>query len=417
MSLLEVLPIPGSKETIVDEIFERFLGASRIFRNRDVLRHDYLPDHLPHREEQISRLAVILSPVLKGSRGSNAFIYGKTGTGKTAVSRFVLKKLVQKCDEVGRPIHACYVNCRIAGTAYRVLASLCESIGVYVPFTGLATGEVFHRFRKGVFASKRPVVVVLDEIDALVKAHGDDVLYELTRINEGVVGGGVVIVGISNDLRFKEYLDPKVLSSLSEEEVVFRPYTANELYDILTERASAAFLDGVVSDAAIRLCAALAASEHGDARRALDLLRVAGEIAEREEANRVTEDHVRRAQEKIEYERVVEVLKTLPFHAKLVVCSVYLLEGLEKPAATGDVYEVYKRVCSEVGVDPLTQRRISGIINELDAVGVLNARVVSMGRYGRTKHIGLGIPKLYIRRVFLGDEVLSRFFGEELSPG
>lgn len=391
----------SKRHDLLENIFNSFLKGPKIFKDREVLRPDYVPEHLPHREDQLQRVGGILAPVLRGFRGSNLFIYGKTGTGKTAVVRHVLDRLIHKSHEVGASVEACYLNCRLIGTDYRILARLGERLGVKIPFTGLATNEVFDRFKTELDVKRILMIVVLDEIDALIKAHGDSLLYELTRINENLKHGRVSIMGISNDLRFKELLDPRVISSLSEEEVVFKPYTAPELKDILLERAKASFTDGVLSDGALNLCAAFAAAEHGDARRALDLLRVAGELAEREGSSKVIEDHVRRAQEEIEQDRVVVVLKTLPLHSKLVVCGAYLMKRAEvEGSVTGDVYEVYKELCGQLSFEPLTQRRVSGLINELDIIGVLNARVVNLGRYGRTKKIRLGVANSVVKHVF-----------------
>ena len=178
--------------------------------------------------------------------------------------------------------------------------------------------------------------------------------------------------------------------------------------DILAERAKLAFHDGVLTDGALSLCSALAAAEHGDARRALDLLRVAAEIAEREGAKQITEEHVRLAEKRIEHNRVFEAIKNMPLHSKLVLCSVYLLSKAKvNYAITGDIYEVYRELCNETGISPLTQRRVSTLISELDAMGLLNSRVVSMGRYGRTKKIRLGIGRTVIKEVFQNDERLG----------
>lgn len=396
---------------VLEGIFDKFLSGAQIFGNRDVLRHDYIPDTLPHRDEHIQRLGAILAPALTGSKISNVFVYGKTGTGKTIVAKFVLDRLERKAKEVGAPVRICYVNCHLAGTNYRVLAELCRSAGLDVPFTGLAVGELLERFKNGLTAGKAAVLVVLDEIDALIKGRDDSLLYELTRVNENLRRSWVGLVGVSNDLHFKEFLDPRVLSSLSEEEVVFRPYLANELYDILLDRARVAFIDGVLLDPSLKLCAALAAGEHGDARRALDLLRVAGELAEREGVTQVTESHVRQAQQKIEHDRVSEVLKSLPAHSKILLMGAYLIANhVPEGAITGDVYEVYRELCSASQVEPLTQRRVSGLVNELDLMGILNARVVSFGRYGRTKKIRLGVSPRVIAETYSEDTLVGRLF-------
>ena len=393
----------------LDLIFERVLEGGEIFRDRNLLRHDYMPTSLPHREDQIKRLGSILAPSLAGDRVSNLFAYGKTGTGKTIVTRYVLEHLQRKAKEHQRRLEISYVNCRLMGTNYRVIADLCQTLGIHVPFTGLAVGEVLDRLKNALRKHDGPFLVVLDEIDALVRRSEDDsLLYELTRVNESLGDGWIGLIGISNDLHFKDFLDPRVLSSLGEEELIFKPYTSDELYDILYQRSQQAFQGEVLDQAALRLCAALAAGEHGDARRALDLLRVAGEIAERDQAPRVLENHVRQAQSKVETDRVKEVLASLPLHSRVLLISALHLESARKDGgATGDVYAVYRELCTVAHVDHLTQRRVSGLVNELDIMGILNARVVSFGRYGRTKKIRLGVEARAITNTFQDDELVK----------
>lgn len=393
-------------QNILNDVFDSFVNGERLFKDREVLRHDYLPEKLPHREDQIRLLGQTVAPVLKNARSSNIFIYGKTGTGKTAVTKYVLSHLESKAKEYGAQVKFCYINCRMVGSEYRVFASLSQSVGLTIPFTGLSVGEVFERFRSGLDNSRIIFIIVLDEVDALIKEHGDSFMYELTRINETLSKSKVSIIGISNDLRLKEFLDPRVFSSLSEEELVFRPYDASELRNILLERSKLSFHEGVLSEAALSICSALAAAEHGDARRALDLLRVAGEVAERQKDKTITDEHVRQAERHIEHNRVVEALKNLTLHSKLVLLSVYHLN--KSSATTGEIYDVYNELCGEQGSGLLTQRRLGTLINELDSMGLLNAKVVSMGRYGRTKKIRLEIARSLIRDVFVNDARFSR---------
>jgi cell division control protein 6 len=391
---------------VLDDVFDSFVNGLPLFKDREVLRHDYLPEKLPHREEQIRLLGGTIAPVLRNARCSNIFIYGKTGTGKTAVTKYVLSHLESKAKEYGASVKFCYINCRMTGSEYRVFASLSQSVGLSIPFTGLSVGEVFDRFRSGLDSSKIIFIIVLDEVDALIKERGDAFMYELTRINETLSKSKVAIIGISNDLRLKEFLDPRVFSSLSEEELVFRPYDASELRNILLERSKISFHDGVLTESALSICAALAAAEHGDARRALDLLRVAGEVAERQGAKIVTEEHVRQAEKHIEHNRVIEALKNLTLHSKLVLLSVYHLN--KSSATTGEIYDIYNELCGEIGAGLLTQRRLGTLVNELDSMGLVNAKVVSMGRYGRTKKIRLEISRSIIRDVFNDDNRFDR---------
>ena len=394
----------------LDEIFERVV-KSRIFRNRDILSPDYIPERLPHREKEIKAVGSVVAQALRGSKPNNIFIYGLTGTGKTAVTLYVLKRLEAKAKQIGAPVWYAYINTRQRDTPYKVLADIASALGVRIPFTGLSTAEVYSRVVRALARRSGVLIVVLDEIDWLVRRRGDDILYKLTRIGYELPQSAtkVSIIGITNDVRLVEDLDPRVKSSLGEEEIVFPPYNAEQLRDILEERAREAFNPGVLDDDVIPYCAALAAREHGDARRALDLLRVAGEIAEREGANRVAVDHVKRAWEVIERDRVVDVIKTLPLHARLLLTALLVeLEIRRKPyTTTGELYEAYREVARRVGLEPVTQRRISDLINELDMLGLINARILSRGRYGKTRIIRLAVKTQHLLDALEGEELVS----------
>ncbi|MGC8555404.1 MAG: Cdc6/Cdc18 family protein [Conexivisphaera sp.] len=403
----------GSRRDVLDEIFNRVITSSSIFLNRDVLRNDYVPDHILFRDNEISQLGQMLAPLLRGNKPSNIFLYGKTGTGKTVVARYVMRKMNEKFRELGLNSTFIYVNTRLASTQYKVLVDLGSQLDVSIPFTGLSLSEASSRIFERIRRDGRNVVVILDEIDYIVKNFGDDMLYEFTRVNNQLSGNFITIMGISNDLKFKEYLDPRVLSSLSEEEVVFPPYTVEELEAILRDRAAAAFRPGAVSDSAIRLCASLAASEHGDARRAVDLLRVAGELAEREGSDEVTADHVSRASRSIERDRTYEVIRSLPLHGKLILAAVL---ATPEEANTGRLYSNYVAIARRLGVEPLTQRRVSGILSELDVLGVVNAPVVSSGRFGRSKRIKLAVPRDAVMRALGEDELVSSILRRAAAP-
>ncbi|WP_128905022.1 Cdc6/Cdc18 family protein [Halorubrum amylolyticum] len=442
-------------------LFDDLLSGEPIFENKEVLRPSYTPHELPHRNDQINRMATILVSALRGETPSNILIYGKTGTGKTASAKFVSQELESTSQKYDVPCEVEYINCEVTDTQYRVLAQLantfieknqmviadrldrCRELRSTavddptaltdtefatvddldarideleadademeeVPMTGWPTDRVYSTFFEAVDYHERVVVIMLDEIDKLVEKSGDDTLYNLSRMNSELNRSRISIMGISNDLKFTDFLDPRVKSSLGEEEIVFPPYDANQLRDILQHRADIAFKQDALTDDVIPLCAAFAAQEHGDARRALDLLRTAGELAERSQAEIVAEKHVRQAQDKIELDRVVEVVRTLPTQSKIVLFAVILLEknGVHN-INTGEVFNIYKRLCEEIDADVLTQRRVTDLISELDMLGIVNAVVVSKGRYGRTKEMGLSVPVEETEAVLLSDSRLG----------
>jgi len=395
-----------------ENVFKQYLTGKQIFRNnREILRPSYIPGDLPHRQGQINQLAQITVTALKGERPSNVLVFGKTGTGKTAVVKY-LGNEIKKADSELNKVTFLYMNCEVVDTQYGVLQNIgnqfIQDFEDRIPFTGWSTERVYNILREKVDDQNRVIIIVLDEIDKLVYKSGDDVLYHLSKINDDLKNSRVSVIGISNDLKFTEFLDPRVKSRLGEEKLVFPPYNAEQLQDILHQRAALAFDQGILEGAVIPLCAALAAQEHGDARRALDLLRIAAEIAERSNDDHITEAHVYKAKNKIELDCVTEAVKTLPTQSKLVLLGILINEEKNNGRlTTGDVYETYRDLCKVVGVACLTQRRVTDLISELDMLGIIHARVKSFGRGGRTKEIEAAVPLAETRCTLEEDEILQ----------
>ena len=381
-----------------ENIFDNILTMKTLFIQKEALRHNHQPKILPHREAEVKEISLNLVEALKGHIPSNMILYGVTGAGKTAVTNYVCEELQTKGGQIGRGVHPVLVNCRKIDTQYRVLSHLGNTLlesheKSDIPFTGWPTDRVFNELVKRMDLKGGVHVLVLDEIDHLVKKSGDDLLYNLTNLNAELDQARCSIIGISNDLKFTGYLDSRVRSRLGQEDLVFKPYNARQLQDILSERAAVGILEDVLSEAVIRLCSALAAQEHGDARRALNLLRVSTEKAEQCGEAVVLERHVRMAQNQIECDQFTPAIAALPSQQKLVLFSILQIEqqGLRN-IATGEIYEIYKQACKHFGNNILTQRRLTTLLSELDTLGIVTAKTISRGRYGRTKQVNSCIP-------------------------
>ncbi len=401
----------------LQDVFNNFIEAKSLFQNRDVLSISFTPESIPHREKQINDLGKILAPSLVGARPSNVFIYGRTGTGKSLVSLYVTAELLKTINEKQKDVklRTIYINCKMkksADTEYRLIASIAKELGKDVPFTGLPTEQVYKMFFESIDSEKQTIIVIIDEIDTLVEKTGDGILYNLTRINQELKNAKVCIIGITNNLSFIDNLDPRVKSSLSEEELVFPPYNAVQLKDILRERAEKAFSPESLDNGVIEKCAALAAQEHGDARRALDLLRVAGELAERSGSAKVMLQHVDTAEEKIDTDKFVEIIKTQPKQSQIVLYTILRLTEAQDAKLSGnkaqpsggaadgkkeiltiDVLTAYQDNCRKFSLKALTQRRVSDLIAEFDLFGIISSKTVSRGRYGRTRVITLSLSE------------------------
>jgi len=386
----------------VDKLLDAVESGKSLITNREILHFTYIPDTIPHRNTEQEQITQTLIPILKHSRPSNLLVYGKPGTGKTLVVKKILSQIQKRVEKTNFPIKLVYANSKEETTLYGLLVSFGRELGLgekELPSTGLAISEVFKRLLKTIEENHYNVVFVIDEIDHLVhlvSKTGNDVLYQLTRANERLKKATLTLVGISNDLTFKERLDPRVISSLGEEEIVFTNYTVEQLKKILEDRIQLAFIKDAVEESSLNLCAAMAGREHGDARRAIDLLRVAGEIAEREQSNIVKEEHVRKASQKIEEDKETTALRSYPLHEKLLIIAVMKASGF----STGEIYTAYKSLCKVIRQKELTQRRITQMLSDVELSGIITGRIIHQGIHGRTKKYKLTISPEMVKNTF-----------------
>ena len=405
-------------ETIKDDLddyFDEFLSSKPIFENKSILQSNYKPDKIPHRENYLKDIAKILAPALRKERPSNLFIYGKTGTGKSLCVNHVVRKIENIASAKEIPLEIISINCKlkkVADTEYRILLEILKQLGKEMPSTGISTNELYKELYETIDKKEKRYILVLDEIDALIQKTGDEVLYNLTRINPELKKSEISIVGITNDLTIMDTVDARVKSSLNEEEIVFIPYNAIQIQDILKDRAEKAFKPGVLHQEVIPIASAYAAREHGDARRALELLRFAGELAERESSAMIMPDHILNADKKSERNRVIDIIKSQPKQFQMVNYAIIKTSMKEKhnlvtskktmiiePTTTGAVYDYYNKIAKDTGNTTLSLRRVSDIIVELDVLGIINFKLVSKGRYGRTRFISMGLPKSLYKEV------------------
>lgn len=392
-------------------MFDSFLRKESVFSNKEALQDEYVPAVLPHRNTQIQQIATILLPSLRGEHTSNVFIYGKTGTGKTIATKFVSLELEEFSRQHSLNLSIIYVNAnlkKVADTEYRLIAHLASQFGASVPPTGLPTERVYEAFYEVLDATPRRVILILDEFDTLIRKCGNDLLYNLTRLNTLLKNARVSIIGITNDLQLLHHLDPRVRSSLAQEEIFFPPYDAIQLQDVLAARAPFAFHQGTLETGVIPKAAAYAAGEHGDARRALNLLRVAGELADRTGMPHVDAAHVDAALQKIETDNLLDVIRAQPQQSKNVLYSIILLKETQIEFTTGELYDKYREICGRAGHRVLTQRRVSDLIEELDMMGLIRSSIISKGRYGRTRDIQLSVSDGLLPKVV---DILKPEFG------
>src|SRR3990167_8528109 len=195
------------------QFFNGYLEKQPLFLNKKVLQSNYTPENITHRAEQINYIAGILAPALRLEKPSNLFLYGKTGTGKTLTVKYVMEQMIEVSNKKDISFGMYYINCklkRVADTEYRLIAQIARQFGLSIPPTGLPTDEVYRLFINYLKSSKKLIILILDEIDQLVNKAGDEILYNLTRLSTEIKSSEISLIGISNDLKFTDNLDPRV---------------------------------------------------------------------------------------------------------------------------------------------------------------------------------------------------------------
>ncbi|MCL4383018.1 MAG: AAA family ATPase [Candidatus Marsarchaeota archaeon] len=381
------------------------LVKSKIFKDREVFSPYYLPQKLLFRENEISKIEKALAPSLKGERGRNLFVYGKTGSGKTSCVKYVINE-AKNIPNI--KIAISYINCRIYNSRYRILNKIItDNLPTYAK-RGYGAADLYEKFIRWIEEDAKLFIVALDEIDMIKDL--DDLIYTLTRVNSDIKKGGVSLIGISNKISFKDILDPRSLSSLYETELVFAPYYSDELYAIIKDRANIGFFENIIDDETLRFIAASAAKEGGDARFSLKILTKAGELSEELNLDSITIEQAKHSVKLAEEDIVYELISTLPEHLKLVLYSISLLSltggtykkltnGIDTYLFSGEVYSRYRSLAESIHKEPKTERWYRQYLSELEMQGLITSYESGKGIRGHTKLIKISYPSKKISSI------------------
>jgi cell division control protein 6 len=375
----------SSSSRVGDPLFN---SVHQIFSNKDILKIGHVPeaDRIVGRDEEISKLAKRLNGAVHGYSPENIMIYGKTGTGKSLVSNHVCQR-AQNAAEADVSIGIAYIDCAEDNTETQAVSSLAaklnnESItGISIPHTGLSTSKYYKLLWQVLDAQFDSVIIILDEIDLM---NDDSVLMKLSRAEEaGKIDCSIGVVAISNKIQYIDDLNERVKSSFQHKELFFKPYDAAQLREIMYNRKDA-FQDGVLSEDVIPLSAAFAAQEHGDARKAIDIFRHAGEVAYEASAEKVQEEHVRQAQQHAEKDRFRELVSGAPMQAKaaLLALTELSINSDDDAFLTSRVYDQYEWICKEIDMEVLSVRRFRDILKEQTFLGIVEIEKINKGSAG-----------------------------------
>lgn len=368
-----------------------FRAGPSVFKDQGKLSFDYVPEKMIHREAQMQRLFSYFRSVVDAGVASNAFLYGPVGTGKTHGAKRFCVDFKKYAEEKGKAIDYWLVNCRRNMGDDAVLLTLVRHFDPHFPDRGFSVSEKMETLKRHLEKHKIHVIVILDEVDALLKKSGADLIYSFARIAEESTAakGNISMMLISQRSNTLEYMDAAALSTFRRSNVVeFPRYNRKELQDIVSVRVDLAMHPGTVDEDIVELIADIA-SELGDARYAIEVLDKAGMLADEEGSETVTPEHIRGAKSQVHPTGLEERLALLDVPKKLVLLAIARRIRKKAYITMGEAEEAYKIVCEEYGEKRRAHTQFWKYVGDLDALGLIDTKLSGEGVVGKTTLISL----------------------------
>lgn len=375
-------------------------NSASVFVNRDLVEPETIIDEerIVGRDEQLESVVSFLKPAIQGNRPPNMLLYGPAGTGKSLIINAVTQQIIDLCKSKGERFGVVNINCQPINTLDQAVYELVQTVAtdvnarVGVPETGVSTKRKYRRLYELINEHYDSVIFILDEIDLLVGRRQNDepayskLLYQLSRAsNTNEIGGRVSVAALTNDPKFMENVDGRAESSFNPRDIYFPDYDANQLRKILENRRDA-FRPNALSDDVIPLVAAFAAQSHGDARKAIDLFRGAGDLADERNDERVHEEHVRESQQEIDKDRSLKLIEGLTTQKKISLYSTaavaYYSNQSESSVPSPVGFKIYQWVTDQLDADQMTRETYVKYVKEFSTYGLVSSARKSQGRGG-----------------------------------
>lgn len=406
----------GESVSNTQEIIESVLSKISIFKSKEKLYPEYVPNVLPHRERQLKELASIFKTILSepGSVSQRALLVGGVGTGKTVTARAFGKDFTIIARRRGLNLKYIHVNCHRDRTLYEISVEIIKQLGASIPTRGLSPQEMFSAIHSYLDVENIYLILALDEFDYFISTAGNDAVYFLIRIYDEhpSLVKRINYIFIARTLTSLSLLDSTTESYLIKRVIRFEPYSSKELFDILKVRSEEAFYPGAVGNDVLNFIANSIGVDKGgtgNARAALELLLLSGEIAEQEGSHLITYEHVRKAYAYVDPNAVIigDVITYLKMHELIILKAIVsvLEKSNEYEITMGKVEREYRKICSQLNLKPRRHTQVYEYIMNLKKLGIISARVSGKGYRGKTTLISISAVPLDVLNKMVEDTI------------
>ncbi len=377
-----------------------------VFKDESRLDINYVPPRLPHRDLQLDLLNQFFRSLIEspGKMAQRVLITGRIGTGKTVLSQHFGLQMVKDAREKGINLQYVHVNCReCKGSLFLILQRTVSKFHPHFPKRGYSAEEILQVLVQILDEQNLYLILILDELDALIRNEGSEPLYNLTRIQEDRPSAPrrLSLICVLREIEHLDSLDPSTRSTLQHNIIHLAEYSKVQLLDILSDRVNLAFGSGMVSGDVLGLIAGLAFSEGGDARYGIELLWRAGKYADVSRLGEVSAECVRMAAASVYPTVRKDVFSSLGLHEKLFLLGVarrFKQTGAVQ-MSIGEAEESYAVVCEEYGKRMLGHTQVWKYVKDLSAVGIIESCLSGVGQRGKTTMISLSrVPAVDLER-------------------
>jgi len=366
------------------------IGAGNILISAEPLSFDWTPPNLIGRDNQLGDLASMFSGIQNHNVSKRAVIIGNVGSGKTVLARRFCMDVINKL-EGKRKIEFVHINCRNHPSSSQVIQQIIQSLDSGHPDRGFSTGELIQSIRRNLKMYSRHLILVLDEVDILIRRDSSDLIYKLLRIDEGKDESGTLsLVLVSQDLTIFSLFEKAIKSRLGESNILRLPsYNAEDLVAITKQRYAASCKPNSIDEPILEKIGKYSEDSGGDARLAIELLEAAIARAEKDGRSSLMLEDVRPSENK---KAAIEpsIIHELSQHQKLVLLGICRRLKKSENISSGDARKMYELVCEEFSVESRGYTTFWKHLKSIEIGGLISTKssTSNVGR-GRTQIISM----------------------------